>query len=594
MQFGARAALGRRSYIYRAVPFAVFLIGFAMTAAAVVTFAVRQQTTMTAAFRSDTLAVQRVVQVQVDTMVAVTHAAAALLAASPEINFVEFRAFVSGLQLRERYPGLNGIGFAPRVEESGLQTFVRDVSLDSLAELDVRPEGSRPEYFPAVLLEPTDAQNASAIGFDLGADPVQLAAMTRARDSGADAITPLLESNAAAGRERREFVLFLPVYRRGAPVDSPAARRRALVGFVFGRLQPAGMFSDGFAAAAARSLDISIYDTTKARDTLLVSSGMREGSLQSEAALSVGGRQWLMVATPHDPASGAPPEAGRIMLTGTLLSLLLFALLRMQMRAWETAELHAAELRVADRAKDEFLAVLSHELRTPLNAMLGWISMLRSGSVRDDRRQHALEVIDRNAQAQARLIEDLLEVSRILMGKMRLEQRPLAVVPAVGAVVELLRPTAENKGLTLHGVDPAQAPDSFVIAADSVRFAQIVTNLVTNAIKFTPSGGNVRVGVEAADGSVSISVRDTGIGIAPEFLPFVFDRFRQADVSPTRSHGGLGMGLAIVRDLVVLHGGEIVADSKGVNQGALFVVTLPLVAAEGDTVAEPTLDLAGR
>ena len=595
MQFGARTALGRRSYIHRLVPFVVFFIGVATTAAAVATFVVRQQTSMAAAFRSDTLAVQRVVQVQVDTMVAVTHAAAALLAASPEINFVEFRAFVAGLQLRERYPGLSGIGFAPRVEESGLRTFVRDVSLDSLADLAVRPEGSRPEYFPAVLLEPTDAQNASAIGFDLGADPVQLAAMTRARDSGADVITPLLETDAAVGRERREFVLFLPVYRRGAPVDSLADRRRALVGFVFGRLQPAAMFSDGFAAAEARSLDISIYDTTKTRDALLVSSGTREGSLQSEAALSVGGRQWLLVASSHDANPGAlPPEAGRIMLTGTLLSLLLFALLRMQMRAWETAELHAAELRVADRAKDEFLAVLSHELRTPLNAMLGWISMLRNGSVREDRRQHALEVIDRNAQAQARLIEDLLEVSRILMGKMRLEQRPLSVVPAVSSVVELLRPTAENKGVTLHGVDSAQAANTFIVAGDSVRFAQIVTNLVTNAIKFTPSGGNVRVGVEGADGRVRISVRDTGVGIAPEFLPFVFDRFRQADVSPTRSHGGLGMGLASVRDLVVLHGGTIVADSKGVNQGAVFVVTLPLMPAEEDAAAEPAVDLAGR
>jgi signal transduction histidine kinase len=566
-----------------------------MTAAAVFTFASRQQSAMAAAFRSDTLAVQRVVQVQVDTMVAVTHAAAALLAASPEINFVEFRAFVGGLQLRERYPGLNGIGFAPRVEESSLQSFVRDVSLDSLAEYAVRPEGRRSEYFPAVLLEPTDAENAAAIGFDLGADPAQRAAMMRARDSGADAITPLLESDATAGRGRREFVLFLPVYRRGAPVDSPAARQRALVGFVFGRLQPAAMFSDGFAAAEARALDISIYDTTKAPDALLVSSGTREGTLQSEAALSVGGRQWLLVAMSRDARAGAlPPEAGRIMLAGTLLSLLLFALLRMQMRAWETAELHAAELRAADRAKDEFLAVLSHELRTPLNAMLGWIAMLRSGSVREDRRPHALEVIDRNAHAQARLIEDLLEVSRILMGKMRLDKRPLPVIPAVSAVIELLRPTAESKGVMLQGIHAAPGAEPIVVAADSVRFAQIMTNLVTNAVKFTPAGGAVRVGVEAADGNVRISVRDTGIGIAAEFLPFVFDRFRQADASPTRSHGGLGMGLAIVRDLVVLHGGQIVAESNGINQGALFLVTLPMIPADGEDGNESTIDLAGR
>jgi signal transduction histidine kinase len=210
--------------------------------------------------------------------------------------------------------------------------------------------------------------------------------------------------------------------------------------------------------------------------------------------------------------------------------------------------------------------------------------MLRGGSVREDRRAHALEIIDRNARAQAQLIDDLLEVSRILMGKMRLDKRPLSVVPAVAAVLDSLRPTAEAKGVTLHGVDAAGS-NGFVIAADVGRFAQIVTNLVANGVKFTQAGGAVWVNVEAEGENVKISVRDTGIGIAPEFLPFVFDRFRQADASPTRSHSGLGMGLAIVRDLVLLHGGRIDAYSGGLNQGALFVVTMPLLAA-GNTSAD--------
>ena len=239
----------------------------------------------------------------------------------------------------------------------------------------------------------------------------------------------------------------------------------------------------------------------------------------------------------------------------------------------------------ANRAKDEFLAVLSHELRTPLNAMLGWLSMLRGGSVRDDRRAHALDIIDRNARAQAQLIDDLLEVSRILMGKMRLDKRPLSVLPAISAVVDSLRPTAEAKGVMLHGLEGAGAND-FMIAADVGRFAQIVTNLVANGVKFTQPGGAVWVNVEPDGDKVKISVRDTGIGIAPEFLPFVFDRFRQADASPTRSHSGLGMGLAIVRDLVLLHGGRIDVYSGGLNQGSLFVVTLPLVAAHDGSPAD--------
>jgi len=241
----------------------------------------------------------------------------------------------------------------------------------------------------------------------------------------------------------------------------------------------------------------------------------------------------------------------------------------------------AAILHATDRAKDEFLAVLSHELRTPLNSMLGWLSMLRNGSVSEDRRAKALEIIERNAQSQAQLIEDLLEVSRIVMGKMRLEKQPVAVIAATTAVVDMLRPDADAKGVTLHAMEGGKGDDPMIVA-DPARFAQIITNLVSNGVKFTPAGGVVWVNVEADAESVRIFVRDTGVGIPAEFLPFVFDRFRQADSSPTRSHSGLGMGLAIVQDLVRLHRGHIEAYSNGPRQGSLFVVTLPRMTAEGD------------
>jgi signal transduction histidine kinase len=496
------------------------------------------------------------------------------------------------LQLRERYVGVDGIGYAPRVPDGGLGAFVRSVSLDGIADLNIRPDSNRAEHFPAVLLEPPDNDNASAIGYDLAAEPAQLEAMRRARDSNAPAVTELLPVNALAGRNLREFVLYLPVYRRGAPVSSLEERQRALVGFVFSRLRPDVIFSDSIAAATVRYLDIAIYDSTKDTDALLVSSGDGRGSVQSSAMLSIGGRQWLLVASSRQVnAAALPPEAQRIFVVGALVSLLLFALMRAQVRAWQTAERHAAELRTADRAKDEFLAVLSHELRTPLNAMLGWLSMLRNGSVREERRAHALDIIDRNARTQAQLIDDLLEVSRILMGKMRLDKRPLSVVPAIAAVVESLRPTAEAKGVALHGVDAAG--ETFIIAADGSRFAQIITNLVANGVKFTQAGGAVWVNVEAEGENVKISVRDTGIGIAPEFLPYVFDRFRQADTSPTRLHNGLGMGLAIVRDLVRLHGGRIEAYSGGLNQGSLFVVILPLLPVDGTSANGAELALAG-
>jgi CheY-like chemotaxis protein/anti-sigma regulatory factor (Ser/Thr protein kinase) len=237
-------------------------------------------------------------------------------------------------------------------------------------------------------------------------------------------------------------------------------------------------------------------------------------------------------------------------------------------------------MEAADRAKDEFLASLSHELRTPLNTVLGWLTMLRTGSMREAQRAHALAVIDRNARLLAQLIEDLLDVSRIVMGKIRLVRQPLAITPIVGTVLESIRPAAEAKGVALQA---RIAPDAGPICGDSARIQQIVWNLLSNAVKFTPAGGRVSLELTRDEGCIQLCVRDTGVGIPPQFLPHVFERFRQADSSTTRAHGGMGLGLAIVRDLVELHGGSIEARSGGIDRGATFVVRFPVLPASSDT-----------
>ena len=227
----------------------------------------------------------------------------------------------------------------------------------------------------------------------------------------------------------------------------------------------------------------------------------------------------------------------------------------------------------ANRTKDEFLAVLSHELRTPLNAVYGYARMLRSGQLSGDRAQRALEAIDRNANAQVQLIDDLLDVSRVSTGKMRLDIRPVELRPVVDAALDAIRPAAEAKGLRLQStLEPNVRP----LAGDPDRLRQVVWNLLMNAVKFTPRGGDVRVRLEQADAHARIVVTDTGIGIRADVLPFVFERFRQGDSSTTRAHSGLGLGLALVKHLVDLHGGSVVAHSDGEGKGATFVVELPL------------------
>jgi len=262
-------------------------------------------------------------------------------------------------------------------------------------------------------------------------------------------------------------------------------------------------------------------------------------------------------------------------------------LLRKEQAAREVAE-------EAGRAKDQFLAVLSHELRTPLNAVYGWARMLREGQVSGDTTQKALDAIIRNANAQVQLIDDLLDVSRVITGKMRLDVRLVDLPVVIDAALESSRPAAEAKGLRVEKViDPSAEP----VIGDPSRLQQVIWNLLANAVKFTPRGGGVRVGLQRVNGHVEILVSDTGEGIEPAILPFIFDRFLQANSSSTRPHAGLGLGLALVRHLVELHGGSVSASSPGAGQGATFVVTLPVATAQLPPEMAPTVHptaLAGQ
>jgi PAS domain S-box-containing protein len=234
----------------------------------------------------------------------------------------------------------------------------------------------------------------------------------------------------------------------------------------------------------------------------------------------------------------------------------------------------AEELREANRLKDEFLATVSHELRTPLTAILGWAHLLRTGQINEENATSALKTIERNARAQSQLIDDLLDVSRIITGKLRLDVRQIDPGAFIESAIEALRPAAEAKDVRIQKVMDTGLVS---VAGDPARLQQVVWNLLSNAIKFTPRGGRVQIRLERIDSHIEIAVSDTGIGIKQEFLPHVFERFRQADQKTTRQHGGLGLGLAIVRHLVELHGGTVQAESQGEGLGATFVVNLPIV-----------------
>jgi signal transduction histidine kinase/ActR/RegA family two-component response regulator len=257
--------------------------------------------------------------------------------------------------------------------------------------------------------------------------------------------------------------------------------------------------------------------------------------------------------------------------------------LRNQIAASEQARRVAEE---ASRLKDDFLATLSHEIRTPLNAVLGWTRILRTQP--SPRSQaHALEVIERNAISQMRLVEDLLDMARIISGKLRLNIDAVAMAEVAQGAVDVVSPAAAAKQIAIEVCFDESLP---VVNGDAERLQQVIWNLLSNAVKFTEPGGAIRVQTKNENGSVRLSVRDSGAGIAPEFVPYVFDRFRQADASASRRHGGLGLGLALVKQIVELHGGSVGVESGGVNKGSTFWLTLPSVPSIGARKPGQTAD----
>ena len=236
----------------------------------------------------------------------------------------------------------------------------------------------------------------------------------------------------------------------------------------------------------------------------------------------------------------------------------------------------------AARAMDEFLATVSHELRTPLNAMLGWTRLLRANQLAESQREKAMEAIERNAVIQTQLIGDLLDVSRIISGKMRLDIVPVELVGVIDAAIDVVRPAADAKQIAIHALlDPSASH----VTGDSSRLQQVIWNLLSNAVKFTPRGGRVRIRLTRAASSVEVEISDNGQGISPEFIGHVFERFRQAEGWISRSHGGLGLGLAIVKNIVELHGGTVRVESEGQGRGSAFFVRLPLSLVRSESAS---------
>ena len=606
----------RRLFLHRSVPYGVFAIGCALSFAAHWYLSDAAASTAEVRAHSEFLAdaqqMRRQIQTGVNSYIEIVRATAVLLSSETELNGVEFSRYVRRLQLKERYPAIEGIGYSQCIPRQSVPRVLRALALDG-TPLKVWPDTDHAERCPVVFFDSPDGDGRGLRGFDLNSDARMRSAMEAARDSGQPTLAPtasLTGSDDGLGEEDRKLFVFIPIYRVASPADI-AARRRYLFGFVFSPLGATRLF-DHVVELTVPSVSYEVFEGAIATPGASLGgvSGVERARFESTAPVDVSGGEWLVsVKLLSGDAAVVPEEAKRALLGGLLISFMLFVVTRAQARAWESAARHEAELRTsaealkereaqanaANRAKDEFLATLSHELRTPLNVVLGWIGMLRHDVLSEERAAQALEIIERNARQQAELIDDLLDVSRIITGKLRLNVRPLELSPIITSVAESLRPSADAKGVRLEFGSFAQPS---TVMGDPDRLRQTLWNLLSNAVKFTPAGGTVTVLLESREQKVTVRVRDTGVGISAEFLPQVFERFMQADSTITRAHSGVGLGLAIVKELIELHGGTVAAASAGINQGSEFSLTLPLFVAppapartkSADGQAVPTLD----
>lgn len=546
------------------------------------------------------LQIQHNLRNQLHTYIAFMRGTSALFAAGDQVTREEFATYVNVLSLKSQFPGVQAIGYSLRVPASERDGFTERLHADGFPQFTIWPEGARGEYHAILYVSSLDYRYRVTVGYDMSTEPLLRAAMERATDTGeptASAKVPLMPGFVTP--EQVGFFIFAPVYQGSGIPATVAQRRELLRGYVYSSIRA----DELIAAVFASEVDVRVFDGARFDPkALLFDSHMERpepnrGTLSLDRELTVGGRTWQLVYT-AEPDTFERWLAPSVLIGGVVMSLLLYRTTRAQVVARVGAERAAADLResqaalraseaeavAANKAKDAFLATLSHELRTPLNAILGWASILRSTKLDQDRQTRAMEVIDRNARVQARLIEDLFDVSRIVSGKLTIEPRPIDVAPVLGSALEAVRPTAESKGVRISADLDPNIP---LLLADPARLQQIVWNLLSNAIKFTPEGGRAELSLRRAGSQAEIRVTDTGVGIPSGFLPHVFERFRQADNTTTREHGGMGLGLAIVQHLVQLHGGAVDAASDGVGRGTTMTVRLPLAPSVRPVIESP-------
>lgn len=585
------------------LPYVVLIVSLLVTVGATFFFYLNSKNKDNIRFTTEVNKTKVIIENKLSAYVMMLRSVRAYMDSNSSADEKSFTVFVKNLEVENGYRGIEGVGFVKAVSPAERHSFVQRMKMDNSQAFTIFPERSDNKIenlYVVAYFEPALENTQKTIGFDMASEAVRLEAMNAARDSGQVSISG---KDAFMDRNNLEphsgFLIYLPTYKNGEIPQSIEDRKQLLSGFVYSPFNAEEFLQDVQNTVASNYLGISIFDGEKSQENLLAeTASQNEGLYSTTTEINVANKKWIVEyrSLPDFEAQSSINFTPLVLIAGLTFSVLLFGITYVETFARihseriaddlkksenEKAILLASEQKArenaenANHAKDEFIANVSHELRTPLNSIAGWSRILQSANISPDTKKQALQTIDRNLRIQTKIIEDLLDFSQITADKQLVSIQAVKISDVFEEAFAEVVPLAEEKKILFEKLNSLNGQQ---VNGDYPHLKKVVKNLLTNAVKFTPKGGKVTAEARESQQLIELQISDNGQGINSSFLPHIFDQFKQADSSTTRQHGGLGIGLAISRQIIECCGGEIEAESEGEGKGTIFTVKLPFIS----------------
>jgi signal transduction histidine kinase len=558
-------------------------------------------------FTNETNRVQSAMENRIKIYVGLLNGGRGFIESTTDLDARKFGAYADSLDLQRNYSGLRSLGFIKTVRVEDTPVFIEKMKTEGYPEFHIFPETPRAEYQALIYVEPLDDRSRKGIGLDFSSEPVRNEALERAKSTGRAAasgkLIPIISPEENGTQPR--IVIFLPVYGVAPwPGDNPVGSKN-IQGYIYGAFVAENFLDEINREVENRDVSVKIYDGADTAESLLAETKEQPDSgfisipnevYTRRTEFEIAGRTWLIAyrSMPSFVAGSSLGWTPLIFICGICISFLLFGMtyweasarVKLQRTAGELFETQKQKEKLyeeeqksrqaaerANAAKDEFIAIISHELKTPLNAIAGWARILKTHDITKDTRNTALQKIDKNLRTQAGLVEQLITYSDIISGNIGVEEKQVNFSALVDETLSELEPMAREKSITLLTENKLNGE---VVAGDSDRLKLVLECLLKNAVKFTEAGGQIDTSLSRSGDMIRFIVKDSGRGIASDFMPFIFDQYRQADTPNIRDYGGLGLGLTISKYIVGLHGGKIEAKSEGKGKGSIFTLLLPV------------------